>query len=205
MKTRILRIAACAQIIFAACQITGLAQTTTSKPNLTKEETIRYIDKKVKETVGLWYFSPTAKQRLFVEDSSIVLNSDGSVRVFQRRSDQTEDNCKQTLDDAITFDPATISSIEFDPVDSSSRGAINIKLTGKSGRVEATNRAPTLRNRETGRCYNYVWERSSWDGTTTDSPWIPFLKSDPTNFEKLKKALLHLRDLAKAEDDPFSD
>jgi tryptophanase len=46
------------------------------------------------------------------------------------------------------------------------------------------------------------------DGGTkksSDAAFLPYAIGDGTNFEKLKKALLHLQSLLKAEDDPFAN
>jgi hypothetical protein len=52
---------------------------------------------------------------------------------------------------------------------------------------------------ENGRCYS--WEedkRSELAKKSVDKIPIPYLKTDPTNFERLKKAILHLAELSKA-------
>lgn len=49
--------------------------------------------------------------------------------------------------------------------------------------------------------------RYSWNGQKGTNTFvsIPFFNGDPDMGEKLKKAFLHLKDLCKAEDDPFGN
>jgi hypothetical protein len=40
--------------------------------------------------------------------------------------------------------------------------------------------------------------------SSSEFAWLPFLIGDGKNFDRIKKALLHLQALIKAEDDPFN-
>jgi hypothetical protein len=48
-----------------------------------------------------------------------------------------------------------------------------------------------------------VLEKVGEQSTTKMVAGFPFLKGDPTNEARIVKAFMHLRDLFKAEEDPF--
>lgn len=197
MKTKIYLFIA----VIAFLSVSASAQ----KEMLTKQETINYIDKKIKESEGLWYYSPSFKKNLVQETITFSGNGDGTVKIDSTRSTKMEANCKESTSVTFRFKPETIASVELESPDTSSRGTIIIKLIGKTARVTTNLYGPAQINSETGECLNYRSRTGSDSGSTVDNVWVSFLITDPTNFDKLRKAFMHLRDLAKAEDDPFGN
>jgi hypothetical protein len=58
-------------------------------------------------------------------------------------------------------------------------------------------------NNSTKKCYGWItWRENS---SIVDVVYIPYFQNDPTNFDKIKKALLYLKELCDAEEDPFGD
>ena len=158
--------------------LNGMAQT----PTLTKGETISYLDKKFKESIG---------HELTNNNGNIGKITTAEVRESAKGITITyEYNYRNKY--TYEFNPRLISSIsEFTHIAGSPLNELNINL---SGAVCVLTRS--VANSSGGR-----------DITTSSVSFakIIFLKADSSNFGKISKALNHLRDLLKAEDDPFGN
>jgi hypothetical protein len=153
---------------------------------LSINETINYIDKKILETADL--------QRTYNDQYTYTLsgldfgtdagNKDKVIMGYNRKfSDNTSDELQYI------FDPTHISSVEMS-VDSykDAVGLITVRMIGKT-----------------------LISKQRINGTVTDTNkeffTFPYLRTDPLNFERLKKALFHLKELyaAKKGPDPFAN
>lgn len=145
----------------------------------TKEETVNYINKKMQEVLG------------FDVDSSST--SAKYTQLWFRRSGE---NVEVGLVDAGGSPPSSISSrytYVFNP-----RHIKDVTI-GKPGKGRSTAMIGINFQKGTLR------EGPSLRVNDLDAPFvnIPYLATLPGNAEKIAKAILHLRDLAKAEDDLF--
>jgi hypothetical protein len=52
---------------------------------------------------------------------------------------------------------------------------------------------------------NAVAETRGSTNVSSNEAWFPYLLGDGTNYDKIRRALLHLQSLLKAEDDPFAN
>jgi hypothetical protein len=201
--------------LFAIMATSSFAQ---QKAMLTKEETINYIKKKITDCLKL-----RDKDKYYLEYSSLKI-SDCDVKVYYSYvtelgglpTNESRFSYKEYNYEA-SFNPMQILEISInDATSSADVGAISIKMKAKTAKKSiVTGKYVEKKNPYyQGSPYqdrNGKW----WDATyqkyeknegaliATDFITIPYLKSDPDNFNKLKKAFEHLRDLCKAEDDPF--
>jgi hypothetical protein len=173
--------------VLLICSIASFAQ---DKASLTKEETVRYLDKKFKEIIssrdGKVYTDAScslegSKLKIFIELKFVYKGEDASIA----RS-------------TITIDPSKIERIQ-NGTEGTEINMLIINVTSNTSKLVLFETAsdPQPSN------FNY-WNKK----TTTTVPSkieIPYLKYDGTNFDKIKKALEHLKDLCKAEDDPFGE
>lgn len=93
-----------------------------AQPTLTKEETIRYIDKKMKETIG--HQKVMNSNAYWISDAGIRLTNWG--RVELRYSIQGKSTVYRE------FNPAHILSIDHADITGSVVGTIDIRLIGKT-------------------------------------------------------------------------
>jgi len=155
---------------------------------LTKGETIQYLDKIVKQTVGQTFktsygFLGNSGTIGEVKEAYIKETSTG-IEVFY------EIKGSFIWQRKLKFHPKYIKTI------------INHKnnLSSTVNGVDIT---------LIGNLCNYEYYARDYGGVvgsgTVAQLSIIFLQEDPKNFERLKKALLHLQALYKAEDDPFDN
>jgi hypothetical protein len=202
MKTKLLFVFACAYMLQ-----TAHAQ----KEMLTKEETVNYLNKKIKEIIGYYRTPVGTSERLYFWSSEFVNDTKG-VKITTQRSNyvnssagdqQSNYNVKYNY---TTFNPAQISSITLaaDQYSSDPVGVITITLTAQTAiDIQTANGYGYYRTRNDGSVYYYDWKETDRKQYYVNQISMPYLKSDGTNFDKIRKALEHLRNLAKAEDDPF--
>ncbi|PLK42650.1 hypothetical protein [Emticicia sp. TH156] len=94
------------------------------------------------------------------------------------------------------FNPALIKSIEFSSKPGDPVGVIKIYLIDKVATFTYTR--STVKLDKDGECSVYSDEN---DVTTSESyVEFPFLQSDPDNFNRIKKALEHLKKISKGKD-----
>jgi len=156
----------------------SIAQT----PLLTKGETISYLDKKFKESIGHELINSNGNIGK-ITLAEVKESSKGITIVYEYNY-----KSKYTYE----FNPRLISSIsELTHISGSSLNELSINLSG----------AVCVFTKSIMNSSGYR------DNTTTSASFakIIFLKADSSNFGKISKALNHLRDLLKAEDDPFGN
>jgi len=183
--------------------LTSFSSFAQEKTMLTKEETINYINKKLKECEGHFrtpdgsaFTGGVAKKMHY---TSLSFNADGDrVSLSINSSNYSERKYTSDYFERYTtqqFNPSQILSITEGASDKSEPlGIIIIKFISNSCISKQ----------------NVYWYGSdgfgNHDGTKTFSvkeSGLVFLSADPSNFNKIKKALEHLRDMYKAGDDPF--
>lgn len=156
----------------------SIAQT----PTLTKGETISYLDKKIKESIGHALTNSNGYIGKVVEAQ--VKESAKGISITYYFDYKT----KYTFD----FNPRLITSIaDYQHAAGSPLNEIQIKLSG------AICILSTVKPGTNG--YNVT------DTKSISYANMIYLKADSTSFNKIIKALEHLRDLLKAEDDPFGN
>jgi hypothetical protein len=158
---------------------------------LSKKETLVYLDKKMKEVNGHYrYFEHNSKNIKMVYSSLVFGVSDNKESVvvinYSRKPDDTE---LESDESKYSFNPAHIASIEPSQNNSDPAGTLTIKLTGKVGIKSVRYSGGDVVNE------------------STDYALLPYLQADATNFNKLKNALEHLKKIYKAEldADPFGN
>jgi len=142
---------------------------------LSKEETINYINKKVQEAIG--------HERIWgSKGSSEKVLECGFKKIY------SGENIKYEYKDGpysfvVEFNPAHIKTLQDITVNGNKIvGNILIVLIGQTAKSTESGKLESV---------NYIT--------------MVYLKSDPDNYNRISKALLHLRDLYKAEDDPFDN
>lgn len=169
------------------------------KAMLTKEETVNYINKKIKEAVSLpcgecYSGAVYTQNNISLSDSKIEIAKEISYspgdcgRSYHRISTEV-----------LKFNPVHITDIKDGP---SSKGAVGYLIVSVIPQTSAVNSYD-------GHCSPKPTNFTYWEETRKNSQptelFIYYLKSDPANFSKLKKAFEHLKSLSKAEDDPFGE
>jgi hypothetical protein len=151
----------------------------------TKEETVNYLHKKMSEVVGrvkVWEneaISPMTYRNasIALKDSNIEITVTAS---FFLRSPRTENVVTQKC----VFNPGYISRVDIEkPKKDEGIGFVYVRFDKKLV------------------TWTFDDDRKQQD---SDVASFPYYATIPGNDERIKKALLHLRDLAKAEEDPFS-
>jgi|GEM_PF-2182386 len=207
------------------------------KVNLTKEETVRYLDKKIKEIHQNYrtvqYTDNEGKlQKMkfyYIDEPSIILDGD-KVKITVYRANNYKklypaqeklytgdfshqyvyketiscDYGEQEMTDE--FNPAHIISIDkgTDYVNGEPVGSIVIKLKSKTGIKDWISYGS--RQYVTSMYGKHCIDFGKLEGNNrevADTVYINYLQSDDTNFDKIRKALEHLKSLLDAEDDPF--
>lgn len=194
--------------LLALCSVSSFAQ---EKTALTKEETINYLSKKAGEVINNKRTASDGYTRYMLEHT-IRLSGENVVVYFKRSShlESPRNDCSYYYQENWqTFNPAHIVEI----IDESNKsgevlGAVKIKLISKTGnsKFEIVTRKGNGYPQASALycdCCQSNYQPSIVN--PTEYIYITYLSSDPSNFNKIKKALEHLRDLYKAEDDPFGE
>jgi hypothetical protein len=192
-------------LIVFSFAITSLQAFSQNKAALTKDETLNYIQKKLSEAVGLTYNEKddkitVVKNDISFEGEKIKIHYEyGKLYNAAKRTSQPE--CSPSYDVIIIVDQLisptliTESFIEMGK-ENKATGYIQCNLSSAGNRYKA----------DLKKCRGYSWDVSNWIPQIQSSNFtVNYSKEDPTNFKKLKNALEHLRDLCKAEDDPFAN
>lgn len=186
---------------------------------LTKEETVNYINKKLREVEGYTKTNSDGKTASIISQNMVL--RDGKIyRELEREFleyDFVQSYGPRDLKTVITdhYNPTHIQSIEVgtNPNESEAVGLIVIKLLPKSSKMNIKKyaRAPKV-DQYNDNSYNMdnrtINQLKSWNAVPEETSenseaYLYYLKSDPANFNKIKKALEYLQELLKAEDDPF--
>ncbi|MDR6921879.1 MULTISPECIES: hypothetical protein [Chryseobacterium] len=172
---------------------------------LTKEETVNYINKKLAESNEHKKTVSDGKITATINWQTIEMSNNGIITRAISRSTKLENlDCPDVnLFDEDKFNVSHIVTIELakNYNENEAVGTLKIKLLPKTG--HSSGKFSAYSRVLMGRCVDRE-ERSIYD-LTVDEISIYYLKGDPTNFKKIKKAFEYLRDLNKAEDDPFGD
>jgi hypothetical protein len=155
------------------------------KAMLTKDETINYINRTLQKAKGYKCLHVGClKNEGSILDVSFITFGDDKVK-YQYTQDEAKRPCYCCWDSyttSYTFSPTHIATIELDAkYNDPPIYYCNIKFIRK-GLVQT------------------AWKDYK---STSDELKIYFLMAENGDFTKLKKAFEHLRDLCKAEDDPF--
>lgn len=194
------------------------------KATLTKDETVNYLKKKFAE-INMHEATELNQKNYYWGNQNTITASGEQISFTYQFSNYLEQNgtrCQrntyvyETLfpcdyfisKTTYSFNPIHIKSISEEKTDDKNPiGQIYVLLSGKVG-IRTKNHFETTKKFETcclceGGCYNM--QSLPTKTTSVMVLYLPFLKSDNTNFNKIKKALEYLRDLYKAEDDPFGN
>jgi hypothetical protein len=194
-------------------------------PTFTKGETIAYLDKKIKEVNGFHRTAPLGEGQIpyYYYSSSVSLDGN-KVTLYTERGTKSKKYfgdkvwvsgsgywylypCDYGVQvHTVSFNPIHIQSISMgtslvagEPV-----GLIKITLKNSSAQQNYSGWAITQKiNREpyVGKCSGY--KQVANNNTAVSELYFTFFQADDTNFNKIKKALLHLQAVLSAEDDPF--
>ena len=144
----------------------------------TKEETVNYINKKLAELDG----HKVSKGRPAERAIGFNLNQGGKIEMTFPHSHER--------DGALwIFDPKDIADVEMQKLPGSDMDKLLIRFVAKVAKGFRIERSGVVQN--------------GGDPAVIDNSILVYTVRVPGYAEKLKKALLHLRDLAKAEDDLF--
>jgi hypothetical protein len=151
------------------------------KEMLTKEETVNYLSKKLQEIDGRNLITKGGQTRKYSSLSLRIIGDNLELK-------HTETYGTVTVDyTTYVFNPAHISSIVIlgGYQDGSPVRRLRIMFPSKTARHA---------------CCGYTTSLSD-----TDKVDFPYFASLADNRSRIEKALLHLRDLAKAEEEPFGN
>ncbi|WP_462219141.1 hypothetical protein [Ferruginibacter sp.] len=209
---------------FTIWSLTSFSQ---DKASLTKEETVNYLNKKINEIKD---YSSVINSKSYYHRSSEVKSSKDNLKISYDQSNykQRPEGTLVTINDRnkykipmriypcdyfienITqeFNPAYIVSVEIGNNDQNAGtvGFMQITLKSKTVKylIERNKTSYTVSGgNNDGECGDFQKVYSNTNFYTI--VYFPYLKADDTNFNKIKKALEYLRDLYKAEDDPFGN
>lgn len=194
--------------ILALCCAYSFAQ---EKATLTKEETINYLSKKAGEVVNNKRTASDGYTRYMLRHN-VSLSAESVVIYFKRSShlQKAYNDCSYYYQENWqTFNPAHIIDITNEPSKNGEvLGVVTIKLISKTGntKFEVVGSGPNRYFQDSARYCNCCEDK--YEPTVvnpTEYIYFSYLSSDPTNFNKIKKALEHLKNLYKAEDDPFGE
>ena len=188
--------------ILALLNVSLFAQ---DKATLTKDETVNYIERKIKEIVGHYRTPEGFNERLYFKNT-FVYYKDNLLTISTTRKNILENNfnCRYVeKENTISFNPKDIIEIKFEGKNESEPvGIIKVIFTSQVCKEILYAYAYKMQKSD-GTCYDL--RQTDHQEFSKKEILIPFLASDSTNFTKIKKALEHLRDLCKAEDDPFGE
>jgi len=185
---------------------------------LTKEETIKYINKKLKDVEGYKTAWSNTKKTAYILESKMIDLGEGKYKYVYYYSDG-RNFCTQAVNGYSgsrfnkEFKVVHIKSITDDGVSpyNSSIGIIKIIFLENAVKSWAKDYHHSFQERTSGYGYTYnVWnvyfckenDRVAEYETTIN---LFYPKTDPEDGKRLLKAMQYLVDLEKAADDPFGD
>lgn len=175
--------------ILALCAVSAFSQ----NAELTKQETINYIDKLLQKTIGLEYNDGST-----VDDISFEATSSGRLRFSYKASGENRytynaydspswGSYTQCAYRSYEFDPLYVKSISLKSYGHRTVRYCSISFVKKELVREKISGGPSCREQ------------------LVNEVLLFFIMVEQKDFEKLKKALEHLVSLYKAEDDPFGE
>ena len=186
----------CFILFLSICTVTSNAQTS---PTL--YETIEYIDKRVKETQGHQVKWKSGTHEYLVEASFFTGSSVYKIGKY-RYLYQSKDNTWASH--YFTFKPEHISSV----VDGSSNttsdspvGFITINFSNNLVKQDSRN---WYHNGNAYAVGDHYFNNSYAKQGNVSHMYIPYLKQDATAFDRISKAIMHLKKLSQKHD-PFAD
>lgn len=192
-------------LLFCLLVLLNLSLNAQDKATLTKEETVSYINKKVKECEGHYRtpdasaFSNGVAKKMYYRDMSFELSGEKIIVSMMSSNKSANDNSTDYFERYVTqsFNPSQIVSFTDGTTNANEPlGIILIKLKSNSS---VSKQYVKYHN---GRSFYYHDPTQTWSSSEVG---FVFLNADPDNYKKIKKALEYLRDLYKAEDDPFGE
>lgn len=205
--------------VLTFCMALLLLNNLCAQTTLTKQETISYIQKKLNEGLSHKYDKYfMVSQEISISECSITFKKNQQSGGENLGYSTTTYSDYKTYEMISKFDPRLILEISEESPTSGSLKSIRLKLNGASGTRTYWNYSYETKtatkwihdNRYEGFGYNeystyYLLEKSPEIVESMTYISFYFLGTDPTNFNKLKKAFEHLKDLCEAEDDPFGN
>ena len=162
---------------------------------LTKGETLEYIQKKFREFEGTYVYRVDSNRQINYADDKILTGAYVSLTdqkitfsytlSFRPYQNQVGSNASCLCSYSVTFKPADINYMKY----FSKYQNFYIGLNNKTGR-------------QIVRCCQY---HKNSEKDITDNYVILHISGDEDAINKLIKALNHLKELLKAEDDPFGN
>ena len=167
---------------------------------LTKEETVNYLQKRLKEVDGR--YKTVVGDRFTYSDPSIKLQTDGTVELIYTRT-SSESFCPggYPIKYSYRFDPGEIERVGIYGSEKADDPVRHLAIVFKAKTARA--REDHFRDRQCNRGLGYKYGTNRQWGDLQEVEF-PFFATTPENRGRITRAILHLRDLAKAEEDPFS-
>lgn len=167
---------------------------------LTKEETVNYLQKRLKEVDGR--YQTVVGDRFTYSEPSIKLQADGTVElVYTRTSSESFCPGGYPIKYSYRFDPGEIVRVGIFGSEKADDPVRHLGLFFKAKTARA--REDHFRERQCTRGLGYKYGTNQQWGDLEEVEY-PFFATSPENRGRITRAILHLRDLAKAEEDPFS-
>ena len=210
------------QLLLYILTIFSLTSFCQEKVPLTKQETVNYLNKKMNEANSHYrsdtYTSGEAFKKFYNGNLSFNLSGEKTIVSYRYSNYSVEPSGINTSGwgwvypcdyfystYSQTFNPAHIKSFELITTPGDPVGLLQIILISKTA-IEEYRRTSTQVSIETGTYIGQCRQMKTIDKTSSlQIIDFPFLQADPDNLTKIKKALLYLRDLCKAEDDPVGN
>lgn len=183
--------------------ISGYAQ---DKAMLTKEETINYISKKLDEVRNY-----KSENFVFIQNNISVKDAKAVIKWRQGSPSGYASNCGSDYFTIYTgvsdFNLIYINEIKDGPdFYNGNIGSLILHILPKTGFLSTFKEQCRMQSGY-DRYGNLIYKMVKSDESNTQPAELSvfYNKSDPSNFQKLKKAFEHLKALCKAEDDPFGN
>jgi carboxypeptidase C (cathepsin A) len=212
--------------LFIFLMLYTIAMFAQDRAALTKEETVNYINKKLAEVIKSGAYENDKSQQWYCwKQTSALAGTDLTIThsVNNDRDEEFGSYFKRTgftsngrayekrhyscdyskFNTEIKFNPAYIKSFEIHPNNNETTGVGRILITLSSKTAKISSEEVYTYDEEGQWCLS-MEKRKPVTSVTAEFE-IYFLQADNTNFNKLKKAFEHLRDLVKAEEDPFGN
>lgn len=193
---------------------------------LTKEETVNYINKKIKEVIGYKSVWRNSTSSAYILENNLKYHGEGkysfneywsngktkTIKDYEwKREDKMGEGGYDGSELERSFNAAYITSVTDygeDP-DNKSIGRIKISFSSDAVKLTRTDYTQTIKehNNNENMDYNWYYRDYTTNSSTKYESYIilHYPKIDAEDGKKLMKALKYLVDLEKAEDDPFRD
>lgn len=187
------------QLILFVLTIWSLNLYPQEKASLTKDETVNYIKKKIVD-INDYYTDTSNSNSTTYKDIRFTLN-ESKVYISYEIALKAYGWCNGyslIYTYSYVFDASQITEIE--EIKSSGNNSVSFLKLSFANKIVNYDYSQKGCNFDNNRIQV---ENSTSENINTAT--IPFVSADPSTFNKLKKAIEYLRDLLKAEDDPFGN